>query len=362
MNMRLLRRHCSPVRAILSRMDDLPRIADGLERLRARPPAAPAGFRVDEIAAYPPSGAGDHCFVRFEKTGLTTPDAVRALARALDADPRAAGTAGLKDRHAVTTQWASFERVDPARALALGDAVPGVRVLEAARHPHKLRTGHARGNRFALRLPGAAPEDGARAQAILARLARSGLPNYFGPQRFGADGRNAERARRWLCDGGPAPRARFERRLLVSALQSALFNAVAAERVRDGLLDRALRGDLLRKEDTGGIFTTVDLAAAARRVAAWEVSATGPMFGPDMRWPLEDALAREERALAAAGLERARLERFGRLGQGARRALRVRPAAVDLRESDGALDLAFELPAGSYATVLLAELLGPLTD
>lgn len=339
-------------------MEELPRISDGLPRARARPPAEPADFRVDEIPAYAPAGAGTHCFVRFEKVGRTTPDAVRALARALDADPSAAGTAGLKDRNAVTTQWASFEGVDPERALALGaDAVPGVRVLEAARHPHKLRTGHARGNRFALRLPAAAPDDRERAQAILARLDRTGLPNYFGPQRFGADGGNVARARRWLCEGGAPPRERFERRLLVSALQSSLFNAVAAERVRDGLLARALAGDLLRKEDTGGLFTTDDLADAARRVAAWEISATGPMFGPEMRWPLADALAREERALAAAGLTREELARFGRLGQGTRRPLRVRPTRVEVAERDGALELAFELPSGSYATVLLAELL-----
>ncbi len=343
-------------------MDDLPRISEGLERLRARPPAAPEDFRVDEIAAYAPSGAGGHCFVRFEKAGLTTPDAVRALARALDADPSAAGTAGLKDRHAVTTQWASFERVDPGRALALGDALPGLRVLAAACHPHKLRTGHLHGNRFALRLPFAEPGDLERARAILARVERVGLPNYFGPQRFGAGGRNVARARRWLALGGPPPRARFERRLLVSALQAALFNAVAAERVRDGLLDRALPGDVLRKEDTGGLFSTTDLAEAERRVAAWEVSATGPMFGPEMRWPLEQALAREERALADAGLAREQLARFGKLGAGARRPLRVRPAAIALREATGSLELDVELPPGSYATVLLAELLGPLKD
>ncbi len=338
-------------------MQELPRITDGLERVRAGAPAVPADFQVDELPAYPPAGEGGHCFVRFEKTALTTPDAVRALAQALDADARAAGTAGLKDRHAVTTQWASFERVDPARALALGGSVAGVRVLEAARHPHKLRTGHARGNHFALRLPGPEPGDDERARALLARIQSVGLPNYFGPQRFGADGRNAERARRWLLEGGAPPRQRFERRLLVSALQSALFNSVAAGRVRDGLLDRALPGDLLRKEDSGGLFTTDDLADAARRVESFEISPTGPMFGPDMRWPLAGALAREERALADAGIAREDLARFGKLGQGTRRALRVRPGEVGVQAAGDALLLEFALPSGSYATVLLAELL-----
>ena len=85
----------------------------------------PEDFRVDEIPAYSPSGAGEHLFVHFEKTGLDTKEAVRRIARALEVEPRDAGFAGLKDRHAITTQWASFHRGDRARlegAAISGDA------------------------------------------------------------------------------------------------------------------------------------------------------------------------------------------------------------------------------------------------
>jgi tRNA pseudouridine13 synthase len=324
-------------------------------RARGRVREAPEDFRVEEIPAYPPIGAGEHCFVRFEKTGLTTPEAVARIARALGADPRGTGFAGLKDRHAVTVQWASFAGADPAGALGLGESIPGVRILEAARSSSKLRTGHLHGNRFALRLH--VEGDHARVGALVDEVARRGFPNYFGAQRFGAGGRNLERARRWLVLAGPPPRERFDRKLLVSALQSALFNGVAAARVRDDLLDHAIAGDVLRKEDTGGLFTTADLAEAERRVQAWEVSPTGPMFGERMRWPEADALAREEAALAEAGMTRAHLAAFARFGAGTRRALRVRPANVAIAQESDALVLRFDLPSGAYATVLLREIL-----
>jgi tRNA pseudouridine13 synthase len=328
-------------------------------RARGRLRQAPEDFRVEEIPAYAPGGRGEHCFVRFEKTGLTTPEAVARIARALGVDPRGTGFAGLKDRVAIAVQWASFAGADPERALALGDSVAGVRVLEAACNATKLRTGHLRGNRFALRIRAVPEADHPRAAALVDEVARHGFPNYFGEQRFGLGGRNLERARRWLVLGGPPPRERFERKLLVSSLQSALFNAVAETRVRDHLLDHAVPGDLLRREDTGGLFTTADLAEAERRVRSFEVSPTGPMFGARMRWPEQDARAREEAALADAGVTREHLAAFERFGAGSRRALRVRPENIALDAEPDSLILRFDLPSGAYATVLLREIFDP---
>src|SRR6185503_9594833 len=107
---------------------------------------SPERFVVEEIAAYAPAGAGEHTFLWVEKRGVTTMDAVKRLARLLGVDARDVGYAGLKDRNAVTRQWISFPGVDPARALEIRE--PDIRVLEAARHGNKLRTGHLRGNRF----------------------------------------------------------------------------------------------------------------------------------------------------------------------------------------------------------------------
>jgi tRNA pseudouridine13 synthase len=311
-------------------------------------------FEVREIAAYEPAGDGEHLLVHFEKTELNTRDAVWRIARALDSDPAQAGWAGLKDRHALTSQWASFFRGDAERALRL--ELPGIRVLEARPHPHKLRTGHLRGNRFRIRVRGAGPGL-PTARSLLDELAARGTPNYFGEQRFGRDAQNVPRARRWLAENGPAPRDRFERKLLASSLQSAWFNAWLGERVERGELGVARDGDLLRKEDSFGLFTTEDMADAQARVSSFQISPTGPIFGAKMRWPVADALRIEQELWAREGLPDAALARWSKLLPGTRRVARVRPENVELRPLDQDLELAFTLPKGAYATVVLRELL-----
>jgi len=340
----------------------LPLLTADIEGVDGHVREVPEDFRVEEVPAYAPEGRGHHLFVRFEKTALTTPEAVRRIASALGVDPGEAGWAGLKDRNAVTTQWASFAGADAQ--VALSATVEGIRVLDAVPHGNKLRTGHLKANRFEVRIAGAAPGFDV-ARTILDRLERSGMPNYFGEQRFGHQGRNIGDARRWLIAGGRAPRGRFERKLLVSVLQAMLFNDVLANRMRDGLFETAVAGDLLRKEETGGLFVTADLDEAQSRTVAWEVSPTGPMFGDKMRWPEAEALAREEAVLSRWELQKTDLRRFAKYGEGTRRVLRVRPAEVDLTREQDALRLRFVLPKGAFATMVLRELLrssrgGPL--
>jgi tRNA pseudouridine13 synthase len=329
--------------------DDAPLV--GLVRAR------PEDFRVDEVPAYAPEGSGDHLFVRFEKTGLDTKEAVRRIAGALDVDPREAGFAGLKDRHAITTQWASFLFGDAARLE--GAEVEGVRVLEASRHRHKLRTGHLAANRFELFVRGARGERADEARARLETLARRGGPAYYGEQRFGRDGGNLDAARRWIVDGGRAPRDRFQKKLLVSTLQAAIFNELCAERVREGTMDGAIEGDLMRKEETGGLFVSEALELDRPRAERFEISATGPMVGAKMRWPEGEARAREEAALARWKLRPEDLERFRSSGEGTRRPYRVRIEDARLEVEPEGVRLLFTLPSGAYATIVLAELVAP---
>src|SRR5262249_43071472 len=156
-------------------------------------------FRVDEIPAYAASGSGEHLYVRVQKRELTTPELVRRLARAAGVDARDVGYAGLKDKHAVTSQWLSF----PAQAAPPEgwELPPGVELLEVSRHGNKLRTGHLAGNRFSIALVGGGAGAAERARAIADALLARGLPNYFGAQRFGRGGANLELARSWLADG-----------------------------------------------------------------------------------------------------------------------------------------------------------------
>ena len=337
-------------------MTPLPLVTADLPGSGGRVKASPEDFRVDELPAYPPQGSGPHLWLRIEKRGRTTREVVRALALALGVPDREVGFAGLKDRAAVTTQWLSFPLArDPDPATLAGE---GHRVLEVSRHQNKLRTGHLRGNRFAVTVRGGDP---VRAHACAEALRARGLPNFFGTQRFGAAGRNAELGRALLLglrddpEVRRAARDRFLRRLLLSAWQSRLFNAWLTERMRDGLFATALAGDVLKKLVSGGIFVCQDPAVDTARVASFELSPAGPMFGHRLRAAEGEALVREERLLAAEGVTTADLARGGGETEGTRRAGRI-PVAIELHPVEGGYRAEFDLPSGSYATVVLGEL------
>jgi len=315
----------------------------------------PEDFRVEEIPLYAPSGEGEHTFVRVEKRLRTTEELARDLARAAGVPPRDVGYAGRKDRRAVTTQWLSVPGLDPGAALAL--ELPGARVLEAVAHPHKLRTGQLRGNRFEIAVRGVDEPSAAAAVQTAARLLRTGLPNRFGEQRFGREGRNDALAAA-LLRGERVRGGRRELRFLLSALQARVFNAALDER---GLPPHQLEpGDLAMRHDSGGLFRVEDLARESARAEAFEISPTGPIFGTKM----------PEAAGRVAERERALLERFGLAPESLRppRGLRLhggrRPLRVPIGEWEAACDadvlrLRFALPAGSYASVLIECLFEP---
>ncbi len=335
-----------------------------LPRLTADLPGAGGAVReledfvVEELPAYLPCGEGEHCLALVEKRGLTTPQAIERICRALGLPPGEAGYAGLKDRAGVTRQWISLQGAAPAALLAL--QLPDLRVLEAGLHRNKLRTGHLHGNRFVVTLRGAGEDGLARARAVLERLVAEGLPNYYGEQRFGRQGDNAEQGLR-LLRGEAVTRDRFKRRLFVSALQSLLFNQVLARRLGDGGLRTLLGGEVLQRTDSGGCFVSEDRATDEARLRAGELVVTGPICGPRMPLPLEGSPARalEEAVFAAHGVSPQSFGALGRLARGGRRPLSVPVGQARVEPAPGGagadLVLCFELPAGSYATVLLDE-------
>jgi tRNA pseudouridine13 synthase len=311
---------------------------------------------VDEIPAYLPSGSGPHLYLLVEKRGRTTRDALRTLARTLGVPERDAGYAGMKDRDAVTTQWLSFPVAKDPDPSAL--ASPGLVVKSISRHANKLRPGHVRANRFELVVRAGHLE---RARAAAAALEERGLPGFFGPQRFGADGRNAESGRAILrAERTPealrAGRDRFLRRLCISAFQSELFNRWLAERIRDGLFAAALAGDVMKKLDTGGLFTCEDPALDGPRVARFEISPAGPMFGHELKPAAGEAAVREARILADSGVGQDDLVRGGGEAAGTRRAARL-PVRIALEAEGDGYRARFELPRGNYATVVMRELM-----
>ncbi len=317
-------------------------------------------FVVEEAPAYTPSGAGEHTFFEVEKRDLSTPVLVTQIARALGISPRDVSYAGLKDARAVTRQVFSVQWLDPELVLAL--RLDNARVLWATRHTNKLRVGHLRGNRFTVRIRDVHPEAATRAAEILETLARRGVPNGYGVQRFGNDGRNAEIGLLLLRSDRAGLRARGihnlpfrQHRFYLSALQSALFNRYLAARLQRGLLDDVLTGDVAKKHDTGGMFTVESAAAERPRVQAGEISAAGPIYGYKL-WPAQgEAAVLEAEILSAAGLT---LEDFrpAKL-KGSRRPVRYAPEGLSWRSEDDALVVTFFAPKGAFATMLLRELM-----
>lgn len=332
---------------------ELPYVTKSISRVEGELRVEPEDFVVTEIPAYEPSGTGEHVFVWFEKRGLTTPQAARRIAEAAGAQPSAGSWAGLKDKHAVTRQWISIAGVTPEAIERT--SVDNVTILRVERNEKKLRTGHLKGNRFELRVRGTAANQIANARAVLEALSTTGMPNYFGEQRFGRE--NLARATEWVVRRGAPPKERFKRKMLFSVLQSALFNQCVAERVSEERLGHVEEGDVLRKEETGGLFTSEDAAADQARADRWEVSSTGPMFGSKMMWPTGAAKTREEALLGTIDVTPDRLRELRQYGPGTRRVVRVRPTETDLIPEEDGFRLCFALPKGSYATVLVREIL-----
>lgn len=335
-------------------MSELPTLTADLPGCGGVFKSTPEDFEVEELPAYEPNGEadGEHLFLWVEKRGRSTQDVAKALARHCGLQERDVSWAGLKDRQALTRQYlcAPARFVEPKLATF---KLEGVEVLRAARHRNKLKGGHLRGNRFTLTLRDVTAPEVAR--EALERLRRFGIPNYFGEQRFGVGGDNAERGKRILLAGG-RHRDRFERKLFLSAYQSDLFNRVLARRLTAGTFARALEGDVLKKHETGGEFVCADPVVDQPRVDSFEVSATGPLFGPEMRRPTGAVDELEAAVLADEGVSPELFERGGDETAGARRLLRV-PLTLEAIEGEAELRLRFTLPAGSYATVLLRELL-----
>jgi tRNA pseudouridine13 synthase len=314
--------------------------------------STPEDFVVDEIPLFAPSGEGGHTFVRIEKRLRTTEEVARLLARLADVPHAEIGYAGRKDKFAVTTQWFSVPGLEPAAALAF--EAEGVRALEASRHAQRLRTAQLRGNRFALVVRELSAEQLASAAGAAERIRSIGLPNKFGAQRFGRDGDNAERARALRAGGNPS-RDRRAARFLLSALQAEVFNAFLAARPLP--LDALEAGEVATIHASGGSFVVEDLAREAPRAAAFEISASGPIFGTKLLMPRGAPAEREAAVLHAAGIPERLTPPRGIKLRGARRPVRVPIGDLEATPiAPGALRLRFTLPAGSYATVLAEAL------
>jgi tRNA pseudouridine13 synthase len=333
---------------------------DALPRAHGRPlgsgriRSVPADFLVDEALGLAPDGEGEHLLLRVRKTDANTEWVARRLAAAAGCPVRDLGYAGLKDRHAVTTQWFSLPRPTQGLPDWAPLAADGIEVLEAHPHRRKLRRGALAGNRFRILIRDlgvSEPDLDQRVHAIRAR----GVPNWFGEQRFGRNGSNLARAQAMFTGAIRRP-SRHQRSLWLSAARSQLFNEVLAARVTSGDWDVPKDGDCMNLAGSRSIFLVerVDETIGSRS-RAFDIHPTGPLWGRGEP-PTAGAVLELEQSIAACfpawtdGLARAGMDQE-------RRPLRlVVPSLEWSRTGDGVV-LTFDLPAGCYATAVLRELI-----
>ncbi|MGC3873135.1 tRNA pseudouridine(13) synthase TruD [Halomonas sp. GXIMD04776] len=316
---------------------------------------APEDFVVEECLGFEPEGHGEHLWLWVEKRDLTTLELARRLARACDVTPRQVGFSGMKDRVAVTRQWVSVHlpgREAPTDLIERLGNTP-VQLLEQHRHPRKLKRGVHNANRFILRISGAVGEHPALEQRWKT-LCERGVPNYFGPQRFGPGGRNLFRARDVLRRGW---RKRDDREgMLLSSARSYLFNGLLAMRVAEDNWATPLAGDVLMLDGSASQFVAEQQdETLVERASRLDLHPSGVLWGTGRSLAQGEAARYEQRLNdehpgLCKGLERAEV----RL---ARRALRVSLGAPTLSRDESSLILRFELPRGAFATAVLRELI-----
>ncbi len=313
----------------------------------------PEDFLVEEIPRVHPEGEGSHVWLWVEKRSANSDWVARELARLSACPQRDVGYAGLKDRHAITRQWFSVPGDDAIREKLENARVEGVQILQAHQHTRKLKRGTLNGNRFHLRIreyKGDIDETTQRIQQIRA----TGVPNYFGPQRFGHRGQNVDQGFRMLTSGTRLQRNK--KSIYLSAIRSFLFNQVLAERVRDGTWNAIIDGELAMLDGTQSIFPCkLPDNVIEDRCKRLDIHPTGAMPGYRGTQPERDA----------ADLEHSVLQNWPELTgllaaqrvQASRRSLRLYPAELEWSFAEGILELGFVLPPGTYATTVLKELL-----
>jgi tRNA pseudouridine13 synthase len=321
----------------------------------------PEDFVVDEILGFEPDGVGNHGLLIVEKRGANTGWVAAQLARHAGVAVRDVGFSGHKDRHALTTQAYSLPLpvlFDVAQCLQWQGE--GYAVRAACRHGRKLRPGSHRANRFALRIRDLRGDRGA-IEAGLAAVREHGVPNYFGPQRFGREGSNLRRAIAWAAGDVP-PRDRSQRSFTLSAARSHLFNTVLASRIARGDWNRLLPGEAVMLDGRRSYFIAEpdDAALEARRLAL-DVHPSGPLPGrgdspaTGVAREVEDSVI-EPRAGLVALLAGERIEHE-------RRSLRLPVREFDWAfGDDDTLVLRFVLPRGTFATAVLHEVLADAWD
>lgn len=312
---------------------------------------SPEDFQVDEELGFDLVGEGEHVCLHIRKRNSNTDFIAKQIARLAGVKNMDVSYAGLKDRNAVTTQWFSIylsNKSEPDWSQLNFDEVE---VIEVKRHNRKLRRGSLKGNHFKLvvrELDG----DSSSLEQRLQTISNSGVPNYFGEQRFGRD--NLAKAT-GLFNAEFKIKDRNKRSMYLSAARSAIFNEVLSKRVAAASWNQALEGDLMMLDGSHSVFSVEMVDDEIKcRIAEFDIHPTGPLWGRGRLVTAADAQQLEQQcadnfALFCDGLEKAGMKQE-------RRALRLPVSQLDWQLDGNSLSLSFFLSSGSYATSVLREL------
>lgn len=332
----------------------------------------PRDFVVEEIPLYEFSGEGEHIILLVRKKSLSTMEMVGAFARYLNIKNRDIGYAGLKDKHAMTKQYISINK-QHEEALENFEH-EGIKILSKTRHNNKIKIGHLKGNRFYIKLKKVNPTSALKLDEALKNISDSGMPNYFGYQRFGNDGDNHIDGEK-IAKGEKKERNPKIKKLLINSYQSHLFNMWLSRRLEintlvssfepkelETLLNmpretlkklkaqkhsfKLIQGDIMEHYPHGRLFDFDGSEDDLVRFNERNISVTGVLCGSKVK--MSSDLAGE--------IEKDFDDSIN--ADGARRYAWVFPSKVEGRfnQIEAQYELNFTLPKGSYATVLIEEL------
>ena len=323
---------------------------------------SPEDFVVEEIAKVEPAGEGSHLWLWVEKHSANTDWVAKELAKCVACASRDVGYAGLKDRHAVTRQWFSLPYADLIETKLEAAEIEGVRVLKCIRHTKKLKRGTLDGNRFEITVRELQADDTGGSEDLqqkdlesrLLQIREHGVPNYFGPQRFGHAGRNVQQGVDLLTRR--ARIARNKRSIYLSAIRSYLFNQVLAKRVEQDNWATIMDGELAMLNGTQSVFLCENPdAEIEERCHSLDIHPSGPMPGEKGTQPSAQVFELEQ-AVVNKWPQLISLLQSQRV-QASRRALRLFPSDLNWELAGSTLTLSFILPPGAYATTVLRELI-----
>lgn len=315
----------------------------------------PEDFIVHEIPKFSPLEQGPLYFVQMWKRQWPTPKMIRTIAKTANVNQREVGYAGMKDKYAITTQWISLP--GKAKSPEKWQLPEGMRVLKVARASGKLRTGQLLGNQFEIRLINLDSDSQKKAEIIAEYINKNGIINSFGQQRFGHKAQNLKEALQWLEDPALMRLSRFKRKLYASVVQSEIFNQYCLFRAKE-IGFEVQPGDVLRLAGTKSVFTVEDseedVKTAQKRIAARDVSLTGPIWGKkSIRAKKMPGLQEIKAATQVLG-DPLKIKNAGNVALGARRDIFIEPK-ITIHSEQNSLLLSFALPPGSFATQVIRE-------